>query len=145
MSLGFGGVYAALYSGSRFADVWVQTNAQATLKGNPGRDGQLACATHVATLTATQAAFLALACAATGERLNARRVALGLGVNAVSHYVADRRAPLRWLADRLQGTTGKRDFWEMGQAPLASGAHALDQAWHDGWCAVAAAIIAGKD
>lgn len=138
----FGGAYAALHAGHEVGDFWVQTNRCAQVKGKPGRDGQLACATHVATLTATQAAFLALACAATGERLDARRAVLGLAVNAVSHYVADRRAPLRWLADRFQGATGKRDFYEMGDPPLASGAHALDQAWHVGWCAIAAAIIA---
>ena len=84
MSLGsMGGVYAALHAGHMVGDYWVQTGTCSQVKGKPGRDGQYACATHVATLTATQAAFLGLACLATGERLNTRRVALGLAVNAV--------------------------------------------------------------
>jgi len=145
VSLGrLGGVYAALHAGHTVGDYWVQTNHQAQVKGKPGRDGQAACAAHVAALTATQAVFLGLACAATGERLNARRVAAGLAVNAVSHYSIDRRdhgvMPIlcRWLR-----RYGKEDFAAAGSG-LATGAAHLDQAWHIGWCAVSAAIIAGQ-
>jgi hypothetical protein len=138
----FGGVYAALHAGHSVADMWAQTGRQAEVKSDPGWDGRIACAAHVATLTATQGVFLSLACWTTGERLPWRLVAAGLAVNAVSHYVADRRTPLRYLAGRLAGI-GKADFYASGDG-LASGAHALDQAWHVGWCAISAAIIAGR-
>jgi hypothetical protein len=138
-------VYAALHAGHTVGDHWTQTGRQAVTKGQDDIEGRVACVTHVATLTATQGVFLALACLTTGERLNARRVACGLVVNAVSHYVADRRTPLRKLADLLQPSMGKRDFYDMGETPLASGAYALDQAWHVGWCAIAAAIITGRN
>ena len=146
MTLGrMGGVYAALHSGHTVGDYWVQTNRCAQVKGKPGVDGQRACALHVAALTATQAAFLAAACYATGERLPARRVALGLAVNAVSHYAIDRRdhgvMPVLCRALRRYG---KDDFAAAGEG-LATGAALLDQAWHIGWAAIAAAIIAGKD
>lgn len=146
MSLGrMGGVYAALHAGHTMADYWVQTDTQAQVKGKPGADGDRACAVHVAGLTAAQAAFLGLACFATGERLNARRVALGLAVNAVSHYVIDRRdhGVMPHLCRALR-RYGKEDFARTGEG-LATGAALLDQAWHIGWCAITAAIITGKD
>jgi len=145
VSLGrVGGVYAALHAGHTVGDYWVQTNHQAQVKGKPGIDGQHACATHVAALTVTQAAFIAIACAATGERVSARRTAVGLAVNAASHYAIDRRdhgvmPPLCRALRRF----GKEDFAEVGKPGLASGAAYLDQAWHIGWCAISAAIIAG--
>lgn len=140
-----GGVYAALHAGHTVADYWGQTDTQAQVKGKPGRDGQAACASHVAVLTATQAAFLGLACLTTGERLTARRVAVGLAVNAASHYAIDRRDHgVMPVLCRALRRFGKEDFAASGTG-LASGAAALDQAWHIGWCAIAAAIIAGKD
>lgn len=145
-SLGrFGGVYAALHAGHTVGDMWVQTDRCAQVKGKPGRDGQVACATHVATLTATQAAFLGLACLATGERLNARRAAAGLAVNAISHYAMDRRdhGVMPHLT-RILRRYGKDDFAQMGEG-LASGAAHLDQAWHVGWCAITAALITGRN
>lgn len=39
---------------------------------------------------------------------------------------------------------GKEDFARAGEG-LATGAAHLDQAWHIAWCAITAAIIAGKD
>lgn len=146
VSLGrFGGVYAALHASHTVADFWVQTDEQARVKGKPGKDGKRACAVHVATLTATQAAFLGLACLATGERLNTRRVAVGLAVNALSHYAIDRRdhGVMPHLCRALR-RYGKEDFAAAGTG-LATGAAHLDQAWHIGWCAITAAIITRKD
>lgn len=147
MSLGrLGGVYAALHAGDQIGDYWVQTNWCAQVKGRPGVEGRRACAIHVATLTATQAALLGLACAATGERLSARRVVAGLAVNAVSHYAMDRRdhGVMPHLCRALR-RYGKEEFAERGKPGLASGAALLDRAWHIGWDAISAAIIAGKD
>lgn len=146
MSLGrMGGVYAALHAGHTVGDYWGQTDRMAEVKGKPGSDGQRACAAHVAALTATQGAFLGLACLATGERLNARRVAVGLAVNAATHYAIDRRdhGVMPHLCRALK-RFGKEDFAAAGDG-LATGAALLDQAWHIGWCAITAAIIAGKD
>lgn len=146
MSLGrLGGVFALLHGGHVVGDYWVQTHTCALTKGGDGWEGRKACAIHVATLTATQGLVLAAGACAVGERLNPRRVVVGLGVNALSHYVADRRTPLRRLAERF----GKAEFYHFGKADeghapcLGTGAYALDQAWHIGWLTVAAAIIAG--
>lgn len=146
MSLGrLGGVYAALHAGHTIGDYWGQSDRMAQVKGKPGSDGKAACATHVAVLTATQAVFIGVACAATGERLSPRRLVLGLAVNAASHYAIDRRdhgvMPIlcRWLK-----RYGKEDFAAAGTG-LATGAALLDQAWHIGWCFASAAIIAGRD
>lgn len=142
MSLGrFGGAYAALHAGHTVGDYWTQTDKCAQVKGKPGWDGQIACATHVATLTATQGVFLGLAVLASGERLSWHRMVAGLTVNAVSHYVADRRTPLRRLAGRLSWI-GKDAFYAHGDG-LASGAYVLDQAYHHGCDTVAVLIIAG--
>ncbi|MBG6089861.1 DUF3307 domain-containing protein [Actinomadura viridis] len=140
-----GGLYAALHAGHMVGDYWAQTDRCAQAKGKPGKDGRRACATHVATLTATQAAFISLAAAATGERLPARRVAAGLAVNAISHYAIDRRdhGVMPHLCRALR-RYGKEDFARLGAPGLASGAAYLDQAWHIAWCAISAAIIAGK-
>jgi hypothetical protein len=134
-----GGTYAALYAAHSVADHWIQTHHQAITKGQLDRDGQLACAKHVATLTATQAITLGLTVAATGERLNPRRVALGLAVNGLSHYWADRRYTLKALAEKV----GKGEFAAFGDpvaAPCGSGAYALDQSWHHAWLLIAALI-----
>lgn len=142
-----GGVYALLDAGNAIGDFWVQAPAQAAAKGDPGWPGRLACVRHVATLTATQGLFLAAGAFAARERLDGRRVAMGLAVNAATHYWADRRTPLRWLATR----TGRASFYDLG-APadgcspcLGTGAYALDQAFHRGMLAVAAVIICGRE
>jgi hypothetical protein len=148
MSLGrLGGVTVLLYGGHELADLWLQTNDQANDKGEPGRKGQWACAKHVVTLTATQAAFLAVGCITTGERLNPRRVALGLAFNAVTHYAADRREHglLPKLANRLSWM-GKDKFLALGDgkaAPCGTAAYGLDKAFHIAVLPIAAAIITG--
>lgn len=150
MSLGrFGGVFALLHTGHTIGDHWVQTDAEAQRKGDDSDEGRRACATHVATLTATQALALAAGALVTRERLNPRYVALGLAVNAATHYAADRRdhGILPKLADKLSWA-GKSEFYRCGDpkaAPCGTGAYALDQAWHIGWAAISAAIISGKD
>lgn len=143
----FAAVFAALFAAHSVGDHWVQTHHQACGKGAPGWGGRIACARHVATLTATKAAALAALMLSAGLALNPWAAALGLAVDAVSHYWADRRTTLAALAERL----GKRGFYELGaprpdrdDAPhLGTGAYALDQSWHIGWLFVTALIIAG--
>jgi hypothetical protein len=108
----FAAAFAALAASHQVADYWVQTPGQAQEKGLSGGKGRKACLAHVATYTATQAGFLAI---------------------AATHYLADRRATLRWLAARL----GKAGFWDGDGGPL------LDQAWHWTWLWAAALAIAG--
>ena len=91
--------------------------------------------------------------AVTDAPLRLLPAAVGLAVNAVSHYAADRRRPLLSLAEWLSATVipGKDGFWHLG-APrpgcddnpcLGTGAYALDQSWHIGWLFISALVIAG--
>jgi hypothetical protein len=123
-------VLAAWTTAHTYADHIGQTRADALEKGKPGWRGRAACARHVADLTATKLTVLAVAGAATGIRVSPRRVAVAMAIDAASHYVIDRRTPLRRLANAL----GKTEFYELGD-PMAAlcgtGAYAMDQAVHD--------------
>lgn len=143
----FAVAFAALYAAHSFGDHWYgQTHRQALGKGARTRQGQLHCLGHVLLLAAHKVVALVAVCAVTGLRLSLTAAAVGLLVDAVTHYWADRRYTLAWLADR----TGKAGFYQLGQprpgrddAPhLGTGAYALDQSWHVGWLFVAALIIA---
>jgi hypothetical protein len=96
------------------------------------------CAAHVGTYTATLALFLLAAAWWLRLPLSGGWIASGLAVSAVTHYFADRRSPLRKLAER----TGSGQFWATGSG-LATGAALLDQAWHWGWLFVSALIVTG--
>ncbi|MFD8562143.1 DUF3307 domain-containing protein [Streptosporangium canum] len=141
----FAAVFAALFAAHSVGDHWVQTHHQACAKGAPTAAGRLACLRHVATLTTTKAAALAVLILATGLTLHPAAFLAGLAVDALSHYWADRRITLARLADAI----GKGDFYRMGaprpghdDAPhLGTGAYALDQSWHIGWLFIAALII----
>ncbi|MFI5836904.1 DUF3307 domain-containing protein [Micromonospora sp. NPDC051300] len=142
----FAAVFAALYVAHQVADHWVQTQWQADTKGQPGWLGRLACAAHVATYTLTAAVALTTVVLATGLRLDPWGVAVGLAVSAVSHYIADRRTPLRRLAAAL----GAARFYRLGQPrpghddnpSLGTGAYALDQSWHYAFLFIAALFCA---
>ena len=143
----FAAVFVSLYAAHTVGDHWVQTGAQAAGKGAHSAAGRWACTRHVATLTATKAAFLVAAALVLDLPLTPAAVAVGLAVDAGSHWWADRRHTLAALAARL----GKTDFYALG-APraghddnpsLGTGAYALDQSWHIGWLFVAALIVAG--
>ncbi|NUU24376.1 MAG: transcriptional regulator [Streptomycetaceae bacterium] len=133
----FAAVAVTLYAGHLVGDHWIQTDHQAETKDQPGKPGRLAAAEHVATLTATQAAFLALVAWVLALPLTVLGLVLGLGVNAATHYWADRRVTLKALADRV----GKGKLWTLGE-PVGGGAYALDMSWHVGWIVPAALLIA---
>jgi hypothetical protein len=143
----FAAVFAALYAAHQVADHWVQSSHQAAHKGRPGWVGRVACAAHVATYTATTAAALVAVVAVTGLRLTPGSTVAGLAISAVTHYIADRRTPLRRLADWLPSTKG---FYAVGtprpghddNPSLGTGAYALDQSWHIGWLFISALTIA---
>ncbi|BCJ59742.1 DUF3307 domain-containing protein [Micromonospora endophytica] len=142
----FAAVFVALYVAHQVGDHWVQTQHQADCKGQPGWPGRLACAAHVATYTGTGLLAMVFLIAGTGLRLDPSGVAVGLGISAVTHYIADRRTPLRWLADQ----TGSARFYRLGtprpgrddNPSLGTGAYALDQSWHVGWLFIAALFCA---
>lgn len=134
----FAAVAVTVYAAHQVGDYWVQTSDQAARKGLPGREGRLACAAHVATYTATLAAFLWIAQAWTGMLSGGHLAAAGLLLSAVTHYFSDRRRPLAWLA----GKVGKTGFHDAGSG-LASGAGLLDQAWHWAWLFASALVISG--
>lgn len=128
---------AALGAGHHWGDRWMQTDHQAVTKGQCGHRGRAACAGHVASLTATQAVLLVLVLAATGTAVDPAAAALGLAVNAASHYWADRRFTLRGLVLATEPLTAKRGYYEHG-----GGAEPMDQAWHRVWIIPAALTVA---
>ncbi|MER7623913.1 transcriptional regulator [Streptomyces sp. NPDC126503] len=149
----FAAVFIALWVGHAVGDHWVQSSCQAASKGLPGWAGRLACGRHVAGLTATKGVALAPVVLLLDLPLSAAGLTLGLGVDAVSHYWADRRTTLQKLAR----VCGKAEFYSLGTpghaahpvtaegryAPtLGTGAYALDQSWHVAWLGVAALLIA---
>lgn len=129
--------FVALYVAHVVGDHWVQTETQARRKGEAGWSGRRAATWHVATLSATALLTLVLVAAVLGTRFDPSRLAAGLAVNGVSHWWADRRWTLAWLAVRA----GKSSFAALG-GPLG-GAYQLDQAWHVAWLLVAALVISG--
>lgn len=131
-------VFAVFITGHQVGDYWVQRESQAFGKSLPGWTGHRYCFEHVFTYTLTLAALLALAKLTLGLSLGGFWVLAGLLVSAVTHYVADRRRPLRWIAVKL----GKSELWNLGTGP-ASGAAYLDQSWHWAWLFVSALIVAG--
>lgn len=143
----FGAAFAALYAAHQVADHHVQRDCDAQMKSNTGVEGHMACARHVASYTATAAVALAATEAVTRGGLRPWMVAAALTVSAVSHYVIDRREPLRRFAE----ATGHGGFYRLG-APrdgkddnpsLGTGAYALDQSAHVGFLFLSALIAAG--
>ncbi|MEO3809554.1 transcriptional regulator [Sphaerisporangium sp. B11E5] len=141
---------AVMYGVHPVADHWVQTHHQASTKGAYGANawrGRVAAAAHVLTYTATLALALLLVGWRFGVTYEPVKMTLGLGLNAVSHWWADRRAPLAWLAHLVGPPVG--EFHRLG-APrpggtdpscLGTGAYALDQSWHMVWLVIAAAVM----
>ncbi len=147
-------VFIALLVGHSVGDHWVQTSCQAVEKayGAPGttrqlvRRGQLACIRHVATLTATKVVLVLLVLLPYDADVRWGQVAVGLGVDALSHYWADRR----WTLEELARYIGKGEFYDQGtdlvdaagqkRPHIGTGRYALDQSWHHFWLLVGAWI-----
>ncbi|KOT90903.1 hypothetical protein ADK70_17335 [Streptomyces rimosus subsp. pseudoverticillatus] len=135
-----------MYVAHSVGDHWVQTSHQSAHKGRPGWAGRLADTRHVATLTLTKLAVLAPAAALLGLHLSTLGLVAGLAVDAASHWWADRRSTLAWLARVM----GKGEFYRLGvpragrddNPHIGTGAYALDQSFHHLWLLVASLIIA---
>lgn len=141
----FAAVFVALYVAHQVADHWIQTQHQAAAKGRPGWPGRIACACHVSTYTLAGLAAVGLVAWRCGLHIAPGRLVAGLAVSAVTHYVVDRRTPLRRLAELV----GSGEFYAFG-APrsgrddnpsMGTGAYALDQSWHILWLGIAALIV----
>ncbi|MCA6094028.1 transcriptional regulator [Streptomyces sp. SCA3-4] len=153
MAAVFAAAFIALYVAHSVGDHWVQSSCQAAEKGLPGWPGRLACARHVFGLTVTKCAVLVPVVLLLRLPVTVLGLALALVVDAGTHYWADRRTTLAWLARAC----GRGEFYSLGTpshpavpatatgtpaAHLGTGAYALDQSWHHLWLGVAALIIA---
>lgn len=134
----FAAVFAALSAGHAVGDHWIQRHTDSQHKGLPGWEGRLACLRHIASYLGTAAACLGLVWLYLGLDLDLGAIIAAFAVSGFSHYVADRREPLRRIADAL----GKRDFYELKGSGM-NGSYLLDQAWHGGFTFWAALIAAG--
>ncbi len=140
----FAGVAVGLLVAHRVADHWVQTGHQAALKGRRDHVGRAACARHVVSYTAVTSAVVLVLWLVFDLDVTWLGFAAGQLVSAVTHYWADRRYTLAWLAV----LAGKAEFLALG-APragrddnpsLGTGAYELDQSWHWAWLGVAAVL-----
>lgn len=130
----FAAVLPTFLCGHWVADHWVQTDAQAVAKTRRGWSGHSACLRHVATYTVTLLVALAVINQRLQLDLDPARVTIVLGLNAATHYWADRRTQLLALARRL----GKGGWLEADP----SAGYKLDQSFHLGVLLVAALFIA---
>lgn len=126
----FAAYLLALLVAHTVGDHWVQTSAQADGKGARGRAGALACARHVASYTACTALAGAAVWRLLDLDISLAGFLAGQAVSAVTHYWADRRFTLAWLARR----TGNGAYYDNG------GAYQLDQSFHWFWLAIAAVL-----
>lgn len=145
-ALAFAVVLPTLLVWHNVADHWVQTSHQAARKGTRDWSGRWNCLKHVATYTATTAGGTGLVWWLFDLRVTLVGFVAGQLVSAVTHYWADRRFTLAWLA-RL---TGHEGFYRLGvpregrddNPSLGTGAYAMDQAWHWAWLFAAAIVTA---
>ncbi|MFF0430349.1 transcriptional regulator [Streptomyces sp. NPDC004520] len=149
----FAAVFIALYVAHGVGDHWVQTHHQACTKGGAGWTGRLACGRHVLTLTLTKAVALTTVVLVLDLRVTVPGLLIGLGLDAATHYWADRRTTLARFAQSIR----KGEYFALGTAAhpdhpvtaagepavtLGTGAFHLDQSWHLLWLGIAALLIA---
>lgn len=91
---------------------------------------------HIASYAGSQAVALVAANHLLGMKLKPSRMAAAVALSAATHWLIDRRWPVRRLAE----ATGKKGFHDLG-GPLG-GAYVLDQSAHHLMEAVAAVIAA---
>jgi hypothetical protein len=113
MSTGdFAAIGLTLYAAHHVGDYWVQRDVDAKHKGDAGSTGRLHCLLHVLSYLATQTIFLMILVAVTGVRMEPVAILPGLAVSGITHYIADRRTPLVWLASKIPG---KAEFLKLGK------------------------------
>lgn len=122
-------LFIVLFVAHSVGDYWVQTSWQAERKEH----SHVACSLHIATYTMTLLLFLVVVSVRFDVDLSISRVIVALSVSAVTHYLADRRRPLRRVALAI----GRDRSW-IDNGGLAL----LDQSWHTFWLFVCAIVIA---
>lgn len=162
-ALRFAVLAAVVRTAANFGDHFIQidNDANGPADATPGTAGKAAsgpkgwaaCTRHVTTYTATIGAATLAASTGLGLRLRPGRVAAGLAIIAGTHWIIDRRAPLRWVAEH----TGHRRFVKLGlprkglnpdgrpyddNPTLGTGMYALDQAAHDVFNLLGTAVMA---
>ncbi|MFJ3184399.1 transcriptional regulator, partial [Streptomyces sp. NPDC086796] len=110
----FAAVFVALFIGHSVGDHWVQTSCQAEHKGQPGWGGRLADARHVLGLTITKGILLTAVVLVLDLHVTVLGMVAGLGIDAATHWWADRRSTLARLAKVLRQV----EFYTLG-----TGAH----------------------
>jgi hypothetical protein len=147
----FAEVAIALYVGHHVGDYWIQSHHQALTKGEVGREGRLACLSHILSYLLAQAVCLSITSAVLGLEVSNRAVWLALAISGITHWMADRRdhGLMFWLARRMPWKHGYLEFGAPrpghdDNPTLSTGAWSLDQSWHIFWGVfVAALVIAG--
>jgi len=142
----FAAIAITLYVAHHVGDYWVQSDTDARHKGDPGVIGRFHCARHVLTHGVTQAALLLVVIHVLDMHPSDLGIQVGLWTSAITHYVADRRTPLLRIAALIPG---KSNFVRLGapraghddNSQLATGAWALDQAWHIFWGVWVASLL----
>jgi hypothetical protein len=141
----FAAVGLTLYAAHHVGDYWVQRDEDARHKGDPGRLGRLHCLHHVTTYVVTQTALLLVATVALHLDYAWWRTLPALAISGVTHYIADRRTPLKRLAvlivPRLVRLGVPRGGHYDDNPQLATGLWALDQSWHIFWGVFVAALV----
>ncbi|MHA6631852.1 hypothetical protein ACU61A_41020 [Pseudonocardia sichuanensis] len=114
----FAAVQATFSDVHPFCDQIVQSSADARDKGKPGWTGRTACARHVATYSAGQLAAAVAVTRALGYRASWSGLLAGTAINAVTHYVIDRREPLKkFLRSSWVGKAGYLDHATVQRRP----------------------------
>lgn len=125
-------LFMAMIMGHLLGDYAIQTDRQACAKSQRSWTGRLACAAHVTTYTATVATTIMITACGVTIRMHPGMLGIGLTLNAITHYAADRREPFRWFCVHI---LRKRSPW-LEQGGMAT----LDQVWHLTWLYVAALL-----
>lgn len=144
--------YVAMLAGHGIGDHWLQTGPQACKKPLDGAESRWCsmwhCAKHVATWTAVVTVFVTGAFLWLGLPLRPEWLGAGMALNAATHFVADLRTPLIWLATKMR----RASYVEMVQVVRPAGCDRygpgtavfhLDQTWHKAWMLPAALLVPG--
>lgn len=106
----FAALHAVFTDIHPLCDQILQSSEDAIGKGEPGLSGSRHCARHVASYSAGQGAASLLVTRALGYRIPVGPFLAGLAINAVTHYVIDRRTPfIRFLRSTWVGKAGYLD------------------------------------
>jgi hypothetical protein len=96
----FAAVQSAFSDIHSFCDQIVQRERDAINKAEPGWRGRKHCARHVASYSAGQLVATLTVTRVLGYRVPCAGLLTGAAINAITHYVIDRREPLKWFLER---------------------------------------------